>query len=55
MRDSEKLQRQEAEKNPGGNLNDSINQSVRAGTNWKATLSIMILLIIGYIIYRVFF
>lgn len=55
MHAPEKLHRQEAEKNPGGTLNDSINQPVRAGTNWKATLSIIVILVIGYVIYQLLF
>ena len=55
----ERLRQQELKNNPSGALNDSLNRAnsgnVGAGMGWKETGILIILLIVGYGIYKLFF
>ena len=55
----ERLRQQELRNNPGGALNDGLNHAnsgnVGVGMGWKETGILIILLIVGYGIYKLFF
>ena len=58
----EKLRQKERRGNPGGNLNDSLNRGnngslvdLVGGLGWKGTGILILVIILGFIIYSVFF
>lgn len=54
----ERLKLQELKDNPTGNLNDAFNESQTGGQGdfgWKGTGVLILVLIVGYIIYSIFF
>ncbi|WP_208591574.1 DUF6366 family protein [Gracilibacillus suaedae] len=58
----ERFRQEEWKGNPGGNLNDSFNRGSNGslvdlvgGLGWKGTGILIIVLILGFIIYSVFF
>lgn len=54
----ERLRQNELKNNPTGSLNDGINRGIGGNLNgmgWKETLVLILVLVIGYITYKLFF
>lgn len=58
----ERIRQQEWKDNPTGNLNDSLNRGASGslvdlvgGLGWKGTGILILVLIVGYVIYALFF
>lgn len=54
----ERLRQSELKNNPTGSLNDGINKGIGGnltGMGWKESVVLIILLFIGYIVYKLFF
>jgi len=54
----ERLRQSELKNNPTGSLNDGINRGVGGnltGMGWKESIALILLLFIGYIVYKLFF
>ncbi|UPW81286.1 DUF6366 family protein [Lysinibacillus sp. Ag94] len=54
----ERLKQSELKNNPTGSLNDGINRGIGGnltGMGWKESVVLIILLFIGYIVYKLFF
>lgn len=54
----ERLRQRELKNNPTGSLNDGINRGIGGnltGMGWKESIALILLLFVGYIIYKIFF
>ena len=56
----ERLHQEELKNNPTGSLNDSFNRANSSmsnlnGMSWKETGVLILLLIVGYLVYKLFF
>jgi len=54
----ERLRQSELKNNPTGSLNDGINRGLGGnltGMGWKESIALILLLFIGYIVYKLFF
>ncbi|TQR36052.1 hypothetical protein C7Y47_07175 [Lysinibacillus sphaericus] len=54
----ERLRQSELKNNPTGSLNDGINRGIGGnltGMGWKESIALILLLFIGYIVYKLFF
>ncbi|MEB7454553.1 MULTISPECIES: DUF6366 family protein [Lysinibacillus] len=54
----ERLRQSELKKNPTGSLNDGINRGIGGnltGMGWKESIALILLIFVGYIIYKLFF
>jgi len=58
----ERLRQQELKKNPGGALRDGFSRGengnltdLTGGMSWKGTVLLIVVLIVGYILYKLFF
>ena len=58
----ERLRQQELRKNPGGALRDGFSRAengnltdLTGGMGWKGTVILIVVLIVGYVLYKLFF
>ncbi|MDD1505331.1 DUF6366 family protein [Lysinibacillus sp. CNPSo 3705] len=54
----ERLRQNELKNNPTGSLNDGINRGIGGnltGMGWKESIALILLLFVGYIVYKLFF
>ncbi|GGA28412.1 DUF6366 family protein [Psychrobacillus lasiicapitis] len=55
----ERLRQAELKNNPTGSLNDAINRgsngNLTGGMGWKGTGILIVVLIVGYVLYKLFF
>jgi len=58
----ERLRQQELKNNPGGSLRDGFNRGengnltdLTGGMGWKGTILLIVFLIVGYVLYKLFF
>ncbi|MEB2279486.1 DUF6366 family protein [Lysinibacillus xylanilyticus] len=54
----ERLRQSELKNNPTGSLNDGINRGIGGnltGLGWKESIALILLLFVGYIVYKLFF